>query len=178
MTDMRRTLLWSIFVVSLVMLWDGWSKHTGQPSFFGAHPTAPAAAGSANAAGGTGIPAPVTTSGVPSPAAAGATTGATAGAAPAPVAAAGTAPAAAPSETVTITTDVVKATLDTRGGSVVRMELLQVGDLVDPKQPTVLFDNSVQRTYQAESGLINASGGGELPTHRTPMKLVEGPRTL
>src|SRR5262245_53655620 len=125
MTDMRRTLLWSIFVVSLVMLWDGWSKQTGQPSFFGPHASAPASAATATPPGRTGIPSPVTTSGVPSPAAAGATTGATAGATPAPIAAAGTAPAAAPSETVTITTDVVKATLDTRGGSVVRMELLQ-----------------------------------------------------
>ena len=32
MNDMRRTLLWSVFAFSLLMLWDGWLRHTGQPS--------------------------------------------------------------------------------------------------------------------------------------------------
>ena len=46
MTDMRRTLLWVVFSMSLVLLWDAWSKHNGQPSLFGPQPvsTAPAAA--------------------------------------------------------------------------------------------------------------------------------------
>ena len=47
MTDMRRTLLWVVFTMSLVLLWDAWNKHTGQPSFFGggARPTAAASRG-------------------------------------------------------------------------------------------------------------------------------------
>ena len=40
MTDMRRTLLWVVFTMSLVLLWDAWNKHNGQPSMFG--PPAPA----------------------------------------------------------------------------------------------------------------------------------------
>ncbi len=36
MTDIRRTLLWVVFTMSLVLLWDAWNKHTGQPSIFGA----------------------------------------------------------------------------------------------------------------------------------------------
>ena len=35
MTDIRRTLLWVVFTMSLVLLWDAWNKHTGQPSIFG-----------------------------------------------------------------------------------------------------------------------------------------------
>jgi hypothetical protein len=35
MTDMRRTLLWLVFVMSLVLLWDAWNKHTGAPPLFG-----------------------------------------------------------------------------------------------------------------------------------------------
>ena len=35
MTEMRRTLLWVVFSMSLVLLWDAWNKHTGQPSLFG-----------------------------------------------------------------------------------------------------------------------------------------------
>src|SRR5262245_25036660 len=45
MTDMRRTLLWVIFGFSLLMLYDGWLKHTGQRRLFEAPrptPTAPA----------------------------------------------------------------------------------------------------------------------------------------
>jgi YidC/Oxa1 family membrane protein insertase len=34
MTDIRRTLLWVVFTMSLVLLWDGWNKHTGAPSIF------------------------------------------------------------------------------------------------------------------------------------------------
>ena len=45
MSDIRRTVLWVVFSMSLVMLWDGWNKHNGRPSMFGPPPaTAPAAA--------------------------------------------------------------------------------------------------------------------------------------
>ena len=41
MTDTRRAVLWGVFSVSLVMLWDGWSKHNGQPSMFAPPPAEP-----------------------------------------------------------------------------------------------------------------------------------------
>ncbi len=44
MTDMRRTLLWVVFSMSLVLLWDAWNKHQGEPSIFGPRTTAPSAA--------------------------------------------------------------------------------------------------------------------------------------
>ena len=45
MTDMRRTLLWVVFTMSLVLLWDAWSRHNGQPTLFGGPvPAASAAA--------------------------------------------------------------------------------------------------------------------------------------
>ncbi|MBE0548657.1 MAG: hypothetical protein IH627_13630, partial [Rubrivivax sp.] len=50
MTDMRRTLLWVVFTMSLVLLWDAWSKHTGQPSLFGGSPRPVASAGADPAA--------------------------------------------------------------------------------------------------------------------------------
>ena len=46
MTDMRRTLLWVVFTMSLVLIWDAWNKHTGQPSFFGGAPRPAATAAS------------------------------------------------------------------------------------------------------------------------------------
>jgi YidC/Oxa1 family membrane protein insertase len=46
MTEMRRTLLWVVFSMSLVLLWDAWNKHNGHPSMFGPPPaSAPAATG-------------------------------------------------------------------------------------------------------------------------------------
>ena len=42
MNDMRRTLLWVVFSMSLVLIWDAWNKHNGNPSMFG-----PAAGGQA-----------------------------------------------------------------------------------------------------------------------------------
>ena len=52
MNDMRRTLLWSVFAFSLLMLWDGWLRHTGQPSLFAPAPAvAQAPASGASAAG-------------------------------------------------------------------------------------------------------------------------------
>ena len=38
MTDIRRTLLWVVFSASLFLIWDAWNKHNGQPSFFGPPP--------------------------------------------------------------------------------------------------------------------------------------------
>ena len=55
MTDMRRTLMWVVFTMSLVLLWDAWNKHNGQPSMFSPTPAKVAAAGSApGAAPGAG----------------------------------------------------------------------------------------------------------------------------
>jgi YidC/Oxa1 family membrane protein insertase len=36
--DMQRTILWMIFSLSLLFLWDGWQKHNGHPSMFGSTP--------------------------------------------------------------------------------------------------------------------------------------------
>ena len=58
MNDMRRTLLWVIFTMSLVLIWDAWQKHTGHASIFGGStrsvataPASPAAPGAASAVG-------------------------------------------------------------------------------------------------------------------------------
>ncbi len=158
MTDMRRTILWVVFSASLVLLWDAWNKHNGQPSMFSPTPARPVAAGSA----------PAGASGVPTPAGLAAT-----GAAPATAAASG-----ATGEKVVITTDVVKATLDSLGGAVVRLELLKHRDAADPKLPVVLFDRSAQRDYVAQTGLVTLQAGVQMPNHLTPMTLLPGERTL
>jgi YidC/Oxa1 family membrane protein insertase len=165
MTDLRRTLLWVVFSMSLVLIWDAWQRHNGQPSMFGPAPVAKPAAAGASAAPGV-VPTPST------PALAGAT------AAPA----APLAPTSAASEPVAkqvvVSTDLVKATLDSKGGSLVRLELLKQLDQNDRSKNVVLFDQSAKRLYAAQSGLIPPTGGAGLPNHHTVMNLVPGPLEL
>jgi YidC/Oxa1 family membrane protein insertase len=171
MTDIRRTLLWVVFTMSLVLLWDAWNRHTGQPTLFGA-PTSRTAAGVPGAEPGAvpaaGVPQPATT-----PAGAGV---AAAGSAATPAAApAGAGPAA---DQVVVTTDVVRATFDTTGGTLVRLELLAYRDPVDARRNVVLFDRSAKRLYLAQTGLITGQAGVQLPNHLTAMTVVPGPRVL
>ncbi len=165
MTDMRRTLLWVVFSMSLVLIWDAWNRHNGQPSLFGPSPARPAAsAPPAAATGSAGLPAPAASA-----------TGAPGSAAALPAAAPAPAVAAQP---VTVTTDVVKATLDPTGGTLVHLELLGYHDQNDRARNVTLFDRSGQRLYLAETGLIPPAGGAGLPNHHTVMNLVPGETTL
>ena len=160
MNDMRRTLLISVFAFSLLMLWDGWLRHTGQPSMFAPAPVAaPASAASAPA-------------GVPS-----ASTALAANAAAAPASAASDAAPAVPHELVTITTDVVKATIDSHGGSLVKVELLKHRNESGSSNMFVLNQDGSHK-YVADSGLVGQSAGAALPNHATAFTVVSQEREL
>ncbi len=163
MTDMRRTLLWVVFSMSLVLIWDAWNKHNGQPSLFSPAPvvkTVPSGSAPSTAS----VPTPATPGAVPAAVATPAVPAASA--------------AAVTAETVMITTDIVKATLDTEGGTLDRVELLGKPDPVDHTKNVVVLDRSAERLYLAQSGLIPPAGGAGLPNHHTLMTLVPGDRTL
>ena len=163
MTDMRRTLLWVVFSMSLVLIWDAWQKHNGQPSLFSPAPAAKTAPVGA-APGGSAVPTPsVATTATPT---------AVAMAPAAPASAAGV------SERVTISTDVMKATLDSQGGTLARVELLREVDHVDRSKNVVLLDQSSERLYLAQTGLVPPAGGAGLPNHHTVMNLVPAEREL
>ena len=150
MNDIRRTILWVIFGFSMVLLWDAWQVHNGQKATFFPRPGAAQAAAPAVAA--SGVPtasAPVAT-----------TAAATPGQVPAgPV-------TAAPSEQIEVSTDVLKLRFDTEGGTLTRSEFTQHNDLVNAKKPFVLLDQSGERVYTAQTGLI----GGNFPTHKSAMR--------
>ncbi|MFN9746119.1 MAG: membrane protein insertase YidC, partial [Betaproteobacteria bacterium] len=82
------------------------------------------------------------------------------------------------SEQVTLTTDRVKATFDTIGGSLVRLELLAHRDNNDATRNVLLFEQSPKRLYLAQTGLVTSAAGVALPNHFTAMKAVPGERTL
>lgn len=157
MNDIRRAFLWAIFGFSMVMLWDQWQVHNGHKATF--FPTATPPAQVASAASAPGLPTPSLPQ---ASAGAGAVPGAQA-AAP-----------SAPRERVDVQTDVLKLSFDTEGGSLVKSALLKYADATDPNKPELLFDDSPERVYLAQTGLV----GGDFPNHKTPMQLTSTERTL
>ncbi len=177
MNDIRRTILWVIFGFSMVLLWDQWQIFNGQkPTFFPSQntpmkgATAPGAPKTAGSIDSTASAPPA--SSVTTPAAAAATV-------------ASSVPAGAPvlasqiaRERLVVSTDVFTLTFDSVGGALVKSSFNKFKDLTDKTSGFVLLDESAARVYVAQSGLIAASGGLPLPTHKTPMSAVPGARTL
>jgi len=171
MNDIRRTILWAVFGISMVMLWDQWQIYNGKKATFFPGPaqqTAPVAAGA------PGVVPGANTAGVPSVAGS-APNGAVVPAGPAALAA--LVAAAAPKERIEVTTDVLKLTFETEGGSLVRTEFLKHTDMADKSRNFVLLDDSKDRVYMAQTGVIGGSATGSFPTHKTPM-VFNGSRAL
>ena len=158
--DIKRTILWVIFSMSLVLLYDNWQRANGHASMF--FPSANTQQQAAPAGGASGA------------AAQGDVPKASGTSAPAPGAVpAAPATAAQPAgEKVVVTTDEVRAEIDTAGGILSRLELLNEHE--KDGKPVVLFERDAQRTYLARSGLI----GGDLPNHTTVFTAAPGPRAL
>ena len=71
--------------------------------------------------------------------------------------------APAPSQQVTVSTDLVRATIDSTGATLARVELLKQVDPLDHSKHVVLLDRSASRLYLAETGLVPPAGGAGLP---------------
>jgi YidC/Oxa1 family membrane protein insertase len=95
-----------------------------------------------------------------------------------PVAAVPAASAPVPSQQVTVSTDLVRATIDSIGATLSRVELLNEVDPIDHSKHMVLLDRSASRLYLAETGLVPPAGGAGLPNHHTPMHVLPGERSL
>lgn len=171
--QLQRTLLWIVFSMSLLFLWDSWQRHNGKPSMFGA----PAQTAQTEA----------------SPQGAAATPKADAGVPPAPAPAAGavssagvpavaTAASATPAEQMLrLANEVLALSIDPVGGQVRRAELLRHKASHEAKGKdggnVLLLEERPGRSYVAQSGLIGASQGGAFPTHNTKFTLQEAPVT-
>lgn len=172
MNDIRRTILWVVFGFSMVLLWDQWQVYNGhKATFFPASVQSGASAPPASPAAASTVPmatpavvAQVGAQSVP-------------GVAPDPLGAVPSAPSLA-RERIVVTTDVFKLTFDTDGGSLLRTEFLQHIDMADKSRNFVLLDDSKERVYLAQTGLIGGAALSPLPTHKTAMTLAPGERQL
>lgn len=153
--DIKRTILWVIFSLAVVMLYDNWQRASGNASMFFPTPATSTTAGPASSPSAGGAPAPVAGSGAP----VGAQT-------PTPSTTQPT------GEKVVVTTDLMKIEFDSAGGIISRLELLK-HDGTDG-QPMVLFEHDAARSYMARSGLI----GGDFPNHTAQFAAEPGPREL
>ncbi|MFM8153707.1 MAG: membrane protein insertase YidC [Polynucleobacter victoriensis] len=138
--DIRKTLLWAIFTISALLLFNAWQEQSGQGALF-SKSTAPAkqqAVATDNGAkdlpkpSGTALAAPTQTSAPKS------------------------------GELLTLKNDVLELEVDTLGGVVSKARLLK--HLEEDKSPVLLFDRSNDRQYFARTGLVSGSGA-ELPNH-------------
>ncbi|MDI3259234.1 MAG: membrane protein insertase YidC [Sinobacteraceae bacterium] len=152
MTQTRTFLLFALMAVAY-LLWMAWEKD------YGPHPASPSASGpAAAAASGPAGDVPVSAASV-------------AAAVPA-----GTAPSVA-GRRVTLSNDVLRLTIDSRGGTLVRAELLRYPEVAPSKRephppPVRLFDDAAERYYVAQSGLVSAQGVA--PDHRAVFAVAQG----
>lgn len=175
--DIRRTILWMIFSLSLLLLWNNWQVHNGKASLFGNTPAATQKADATDKSSAT-APAGVNNGDASIPAAAQTATS-VAAAGDTHVPGNGQTATAATSEKINIRTDVYDLSFDTQGAQLVKAELLRykaTGSSDD--QPMVLLDNSAAHTYLAQTGVVGAPAGESFPTHLTPFKLVSTQRTM
>ncbi|WP_321871012.1 membrane protein insertase YidC [Paraburkholderia tropica] len=158
--DIKRTVLWVIFFMSAVMLYDNWQRDHGRQSMF--FPSATQTQQNA-ASGATPASAANAASDLPATAAGTAPTGTAQ-------------PAEAAAQLVHFRTDVYDGVIDTRGGTLTKLSLVKEGDGKQPDQFITLFDHTNDHTYLARTGLL----GGDFPNHTDVFTVANGtgPRDL
>ncbi|WP_186195983.1 membrane protein insertase YidC [Burkholderia gladioli] len=151
--DIKRTVLWVIFFMSAVMLYDNWQRAHGRQSMFFPNVTQTTGASSTDASSGASA----------------------AGGAPAALPAASTtAPDStapiAQAQLVKFSTDVYDGEIDTRGGTLAKLTLKKEGDGKQPDLFVTLFDHTKDHTYLARTGVT----GGNFPNHNDLYTPVAG----
>ena len=151
--DFKKTILWAVFSMSGLMLYNNWQVHEGKPSLFGGAPTsAPVAAEKAAATNKVDVPTQI--SGSPAVAAT-------------PVVSSGAIEGA---EKFTLQNDVLVLEISASGANVIDAKLLK--SLTAENKPVELFQYTPTHKYFARSGLISL-GNNDLPNHTSTFKLAQ-----
>jgi YidC/Oxa1 family membrane protein insertase len=152
--DFKKTILWAVFSMSGLMLYNNWQVHEGKPSMFGGNPASTAVVADKAIATKVDIPAPVQNPGAVAPS-------------QAPAVVAG---AIETSEKFILKNDVLVLEISANGATVIDAMLPK--QLTPEKNPVELFQYTPNHKYFARSGLI-AMGNAELPNHTSTFKLVQ-----
>ena len=151
--DFKKTILWAVFSMSGLMLYNNWQVHEGKPSMFGGAPiSAPAPADKSSATNKVDVPSQI--SGAPLIAAT-------------PAINSGAIESA---EKFVLQNDVLVLEISTNGANVIDAKLLKA--LTSDNKPIELFQYTPSHKYFARSGLI-ALGNNDLPNHTSTFKLIE-----
>jgi YidC/Oxa1 family membrane protein insertase len=163
--DTQRLVLFVIFAMSGVMLWDAWQKHNAPPKPANAAISAPAQpSGTTPPKDVPAASAPSANSGIPASQTA---TAAAATVAP-PVA------TSANGELIDIETDLYTAKISTVGGVISELAFKEHRDTDDKTKPYLLLQNNAKRYALAQAGLL----GEGLPKHNTLYTVQPGARKL
>ncbi len=152
--DIKRSVLWIIFTVSLVMLFDNWQRGHGRPSLFFPSATPPQTSEIHSSNTRTSDLPPFSDIRAPAH------------------------PSAPPSEKVHVKTDVYDLQIDTRGGTLSKLTLIRPGDTRQGNLSMPLFDETPTHTYLARTGLVGTQSGDAFPNHHDLFTVQPGPREL
>ena len=153
--DFKKTILWAVFSMSALMLYNNWQVHEGKPSLFGGTPASNVvAAGDKAPPAKVDVPAPLQSSGAPT-------------IAQTPNINSGDIET---SEKFVLQNDVLVLEISANGANVVDAKLIK--QLTADNKPVELFQYTPTHKYFARSGLI-ALGNADLPNHTSSFKLIQ-----
>ena len=151
--DFKKTILWAVFSMSGLMLYNNWQVHEGKPSLFGGVPvSAPAPVAKTSSDNKNDVPRQASATALP---------------------AAAPALSSAPienSEKFVLQNDVLVLEISAVGANVIDAKLLK--SLTAEQKPVELFQYTPTHKYFARSGLI-ALGNADLPNHTSTFKLIQ-----
>jgi YidC/Oxa1 family membrane protein insertase len=151
--DFKKTILWAVFSMSGLLLYNNWQVHEGKTSMFsGAPVNAPTTTEKAPVSNKVDVPAQITaTPGVPA----------------SPVV---NTSAIESSEKFVLQNDVLVLEISANGGNVIDAKLPR--HLTAEQKPVELFQYTTNHKYFARSGLISLNNN-DLPNHTSTFKLLQ-----
>jgi len=151
--DFKKTILWAVFSMSGLMLYNNWQVHEGKPSLFGGSPASvPAAADKSAVSNKLDVPAQI--SGQP----------------PITATPAVSLGAIDNAEKFTLKNDVLVLEISANGANVIDAKLLK--SFTAENKPVELFQYTANHKYFARSGLISLNNN-DLPNHTSVFKLIQ-----
>ncbi len=160
MNDIKRTILWVIFGFSMVLLWDQWQVFNGKKPTFFPPKEAALAQGAAKTEGkegeATDLPKFANESGSKKIEEVNQSKVAS----------------AQKENTYVLKNENLELTISSDGGTIVKSRFLKQTDSKNQNQPISLLEQSKQRVYMAQTGLIGNETNQSFPNHKTAMQMT------